>query len=165
MGAGIQVSDECAEPAGVAGYRVAEVQDRDLRERLLLAWAQGLQELYCAEDEHGVLGGEGCPEPGAGPGGLEDVGGEGLERGHCLGLRAEEGAAGCHRGPGLRRDSPQRGTLSGVSGGSTEGPRGVPAGAAGPEGTGSSVARQFEKICKSLKNFHIFCESACFIFP
>ncbi len=146
MGAGIQVSDECAEPAGVAGSRVAEIQDRDFRERLFLAWAQGLQELYCAEDEHGVLGGEGCPEPGAGPGGLEDAGGEGLECRHCLGVRAEEGAPGRHRGPGLRRDSPQRGALSGVSGGSTEGSRGVPAGAAGPEGTGSSVARRFEKI-------------------
>lgn len=146
MGAGIQVSDECAEPAGVAGHRVAEIQDCNLRERLLLAWAQGLQELYRAEDEHGVLGGEGCEEPGAGPGGLEDAGGEGLECRHCLGVRAEEGAAGCHRGPCMRRDPPQRGALSGVSGGSPEGPRGVPAGAAGPEGTGSSVARRFEKI-------------------
>ena len=47
MGAGIQVSDECAEPAGVAGHRVAEIQDCDLRERLLLAWAQGLQRGQC----------------------------------------------------------------------------------------------------------------------
>ena len=128
-----QIPSECAEPAGVAGHRAAEIQDRDLRERLLLAWAQGLQELYRAEDEHGVLGGEGCPEPGAGPDGLEDAGGEGLERGHSLGMRVEEGPSGRHRGPGLRRDPPQRGALSGVSGGSPESPRGVPAGAAGPE--------------------------------
>lgn len=86
VGAGIQVSDECAEPAGVAGYRVTEIQDRDFRERLFLAWSQRLQELHRAEDEHGVLGGEGCTEPGAGPGGLEDAGGEGLERGHSLGM-------------------------------------------------------------------------------
>ena len=104
MGAGIQVSDECAEPAGVAGYRVAEIQDRDFRERLFLAWAQGLQELYCAEDEHGVLGGEGCPEPGAGPGGLEDAGGEGLERGHCLGMRVEEGPRGVPAGARARKE-------------------------------------------------------------
>ena len=74
---------------------------------MLLAWAQGLQELYCAEDEYGVLGGEGCPEPGAGPGGLEDAGGEGLECRHCLGVRAEEGQA--RRDHRIRRPPARRG--------------------------------------------------------
>ena len=37
----VSVSAECEECAGEAGYRVAELPDGDIRERLFLAWTRG----------------------------------------------------------------------------------------------------------------------------
>ncbi len=63
-----------------------------------------MQELYGSQDEYGVLGGEGEPEPGAGSGGVAETGGERLERHHRVGMRAGEEPAGGHGIPRSPRD-------------------------------------------------------------
>lgn len=86
MEAGVSVSGECQGDAGVAGYRPGKVSDSDICARVLLARASGVQELYGAQEQYGVLGGQGGAEPGAGPGGVEAAGGEGVERDNSLGM-------------------------------------------------------------------------------
>lgn len=71
---------------------------------LLLAWTQRVQELYGSQDEYGVLGGEGEPEPGAGSRGMAQAGSERMERHYRVGMRAGEEPAGGHGIPRSPRD-------------------------------------------------------------
>ena len=86
MEAGVSVSGECQGDAGVAGYRPGKVSDGDFCARVLLARASGVQELYGAQEQYGVLGGKGGAESGAGPGGVAAAGGEGVERDSGMGM-------------------------------------------------------------------------------
>lgn len=63
-----------------------------------------MQELYSSQDQHGVLDGEGKPEPGARSGGMEEAGGERMERHHRMGVRTGEEPAGGHGFPRRSRD-------------------------------------------------------------
>ena len=112
MAPGLSVSGECQGDAGVAGYRPGKVSDSDICARVLLARASGVQELYGAQEQYGVLGGQGRQESGAGPGGVEAAGGEGVERDNRLGMRVEEGGAGGDRGARGGGDCPERGDSS-----------------------------------------------------
>ena len=82
----VQVPAAGPEAAGEAGCRAAEVWRRHHGERMLLAWAQGVQVCDQAEDERGVLGGEDReePTPGRGDGGAS--GGSGMDRDHDMGV-------------------------------------------------------------------------------
>ena len=63
-----------------------------------------MQELYGSKDEHGVLGGEGEPEPGKGSEGVAEAGGERMECHHRVGVRTEEKPVGGHGFPRRPRD-------------------------------------------------------------
>ena len=58
VGTRIQIPAECQERAGQTGHRDAQVQDGDIRQRLFLARARGVQAVRTAENKHGVLAGK-----------------------------------------------------------------------------------------------------------
>ena len=54
----IQVQAECQECAWQAGYRDAQVQNGDIRQRLFLARTRRLQAVRIAENQYGILAGK-----------------------------------------------------------------------------------------------------------
>lgn len=76
-----------------------------------------MQELYGSQDEHGVLDGEGEPEPGAGPGGVAQAGSKGLERHHRMGVRTGEKPVRRNRFQSRKRDQGERRALQSKEGG------------------------------------------------
>ena len=92
MGAGVQVQGKCFWVAREAGHSVWAVQDGGVRARMLLARASGVQPVYGAEDQRGVLGCQGGEEQGSGFCGVEKAGGSGMEGGDRMGVPAEEGS-------------------------------------------------------------------------
>ena len=91
MANGLSLSDEQPEIAWESGRCAVAVSNGGLCPWMLLAWAQGLQELHDSQDQHGVLDGEVGAKSSARPGGLAEAGGEGMERYRHLGMRVKEG--------------------------------------------------------------------------
>ena len=58
VGAWVPIQAECEKRAGQAGHCDAEVQDGDIRQRLFLARARGMQQVRDAEKQHGLLASE-----------------------------------------------------------------------------------------------------------
>ena len=58
VGARIPIQAECEKRAGQAGHCDAEIQDGDIRQRLFLARARGMQQIRNAEKQHRFLASE-----------------------------------------------------------------------------------------------------------
>ena len=88
-----------------------------------------MQELYGSKDQHGVLDGEGEPEPRAGPRGVAQAGSERLERHHRVGVRTGEEPAGGYRFQSRSGDQGERRTLQSKEGRAKGGKKKVERGA------------------------------------
>ena len=67
----LQVPAQQPSPTREAGHRPAEIQDRHLRQRLLLARTRGLQVFCPAQEQCGVLARKDRKEPGTGQDGAQ----------------------------------------------------------------------------------------------
>lgn len=124
---GLSLSAEPSSAAGTSGYRVAEISDGHLCERMLLARARRLQVFCPAQDERRFLAKEDRAQQGARQTGAAATGGDGLALHHRMGVSVEAGCPsadagilGFHALPDLS-EGPFRPVLQAVGGGSVEG--------------------------------------------
>ena len=103
VGARIQIPAECQERAGQAGHCDAQVQNGDIRQRLFLAWARGVQAVRIAENQHGILAGKDRTEQGTRPAERRTAPRQRLASDYIVGVQPDQRpartdyAAGCRR--------------------------------------------------------------------
>ena len=114
MAPGLPLQDQCAQAAGDAGHRSREVPDGHIRERLLLARAQGMPQVHGPQEQRRVLEGEGRPQSGARPAQQPAARIHCMERHHRMGMRTRQGPSAGHGQPHRSRTCGKQGQVGNI---------------------------------------------------
>ena len=102
----IQIPVECQERAGQAGHCDAQVQNGDIRQRLFLARARGVQTVRTAENQHGVLAGKDRTEQGTRPAEQRTAPRQRLASDYIMGVQPDKRPNRIHYAAGCRCAEP-----------------------------------------------------------